>query len=54
MQPLRFTRHARSRMRRDKLAQADVAAVLSTPDAVAPTTKDRVNAWKRLLADGLK
>jgi hypothetical protein len=35
-------------MRRDKITEADVAAVLASPDRTAPTIKGRVNARKRL------
>jgi len=35
-------------MRRDKITEAEVAAVLASPDRTSPTIRGRVNAWKRL------
>ena len=42
-----FSRHARNRMRRVRLTEAEVIAALAKPDEVRPSYKDRQNAWKR-------
>lgn len=52
----RFGRHAKNRMRwlrgtPDELSEADAIAVVEHPDAVTPTEKGRLNAWKAV-SDG--
>ena len=47
MKPLRFTRHARNRMRRDRIESELVKACLDVPDATTATTKGRTNYWRK-------
>lgn len=46
--PIHFARHARNRMRLHKISLEQVVAVIQQPDSVAPTTKDRYNAFGRI------
>ena len=46
--PLRFTRHARNRLRLWRLSEQAAADVLRAPDTVSPTVHGRSNAWKLL------
>jgi hypothetical protein len=49
MESIRFTRHARNRLRLWKLSEADVTEVLRRPDRTTPTSHPgRTNAWKRV------
>ncbi len=43
---LRFSRHARNRMRLWKITESDVGAVLDEPEDVTPSYRGRKNAWK--------
>ncbi len=45
--PLRFSRHARNRMRLWKIAEADVRMALEKPEDVTPSYRGRKNAWKQ-------
>lgn len=47
MADLRFTRHARNVLRKERLTPAEIAAVMEAPDAVTPSEHGRSNAWKR-------
>ena len=45
---LRFTRHARNRMRLYRLTQAEVTDALHQPDRVTPTSHGEKHVWKQL------
>ena len=45
---IQYTRHARNRMRRYKVTEAQVVAILAHPLAVTPSRDQKQNAWGRL------
>jgi Domain of unknown function (DUF4258) len=45
---IRFTRHARNRMRLYQLTEADVTGALRQPDRVTPTSHGEQHAWKHI------
>ena len=47
MKFLKYTRHAKNRMRMHEITEAEVAAALEKPDFSEPSVEDRVNAWKK-------
>ena len=47
MKPLRFTRHARNRMRRDRIGAELVQACLDVPEATTATIKGRTYYWRK-------
>lgn len=49
-----FIRHARNRMRRDRIPEADAIKTIEDPDHVEPEIRDRVNVWKLTGASWLK
>ena len=49
-----FTRHARTRMRRDEISEDDVITAIEQPDQTETEDNGRLNAWKRLEGDWLK
>jgi len=48
MKPLRYSRHARNRLRLWRLNPDVVADVINEPEAVTPSVRGRCNAWKRV------
>ena len=45
---IRFTRHARNRMRLYRVTQAEVTDALRQPDRVTPTSSGEQHAWKQI------
>ncbi|MDF0668376.1 MAG: DUF4258 domain-containing protein [Nitrospira sp.] len=52
--PLRYDRHARRRMKWRKISEQEVEAVLSVPDKVEQTERERMNAFRRIGSRYLK
>ena len=48
LEPLRYSRHARNRLRLWRLDHDTIAEAIDRSDAVTPSVKGRQNAWKRL------
>jgi hypothetical protein len=46
--PLRYTRHARSRMRWNAISSDLIETCVSSPDQVTPSVLARRNCWLRL------
>ncbi len=44
--PLRFTRHAKNRMRWHKISSEDIDNCLSSPDFQEPALKGKTHFWK--------
>lgn len=44
---IRFTRHARNRMRLYRLTEAEVSDALRQPDHATPTSHGEQHAWKQ-------
>lgn len=51
MKPLRFTRHARNRMRLRQIAQRDVVDCVTRPDVQRELPTGEVNCWKTIRGD---
>ncbi len=51
---VRFTRHARNRLRLYALGEADVLAALSAPAGSAPSVKGRTNTWAECAGEWLR
>lgn len=49
--PLRFTRHAKNRMRWRKIAEEDVRHSISKPEFIEKTEYGDINVWVKLSAD---
>src|ERR671923_2490014 len=47
MPTIRYTRHARNRMRLWHLTEADVMELLTQPDCVTPSRQGREHVWKQ-------
>jgi len=45
---IRFTRHARNRMRLYDLTEIDVTEALSQPDRLTPTSHGEQHAWQHI------
>ena len=54
MKPLRFTRHARNRIRRDQVLRNTVASAIEHPDFLLPNKEGRLEAVKRLGKEHLR
>ena len=48
LKPVRYTRHARSRMRQHQISEESVISTLTEPDQLLPSIKSRYNALKQL------
>ncbi len=48
MKPVRYTRHARNRMRWHKLAEAEVELTIQKPEFLEPSFEGRFNAWIKI------
>jgi len=49
-----ITRHARNRMRRDKVDLADVEDCIDTPDFKRQQSEDKMEVWRSYLSGFLK
>ena len=47
MKPLKFTRHAKHRMRWHRITDIEVESALRTPDFLEPSAENRFNAWMK-------
>ena len=45
--PIAFTRHARNRLRRDRIAQELIAIIVGEPEATTTAKLGRYHAWGR-------
>ena len=48
MKPVRYTRHAISRMRQHLISEESVVLTIGEPDQLLPSIKNRYNALKRM------
>lgn len=51
MEPIKFTRHAKNRMRWHKISEKDVELALAKPEWVEKGQEGKLNAWRKI---GLK
>ena len=47
MKPLKYTRHAKNRMRMHNITEAEVERTIANPDFVELSAEGRTNAWKQ-------
>jgi hypothetical protein len=47
MKAIRYTRHAKNRMRWHRISEAEVESAMFSPDFAEPFSETRLNAWKR-------
>lgn len=47
LKPVKFTRHARNRMRLHGISESEAESVISEPDFIEPSIEGRLNAWKK-------
>jgi hypothetical protein len=48
MKPIRYTRHARHRMRWRRISESEIESAMLDPDFVEPFLGTRLNAWKKI------
>ena len=48
VRPIRITRHARNRMRRQRISEELIHVTLRAPEWEEPSVAGRVNRWKRV------
>lgn len=48
MKTIKYTRHAKNRMRLHKINETDVELTIDNPDFTEYSFKDRKNIWKRV------
>ncbi len=49
MKAIKYTRHAKNRMRRHNILEAEIEAAITQPDFVDPSSEEKKNAWKFIL-----
>ena len=54
MKPIRYTRHARNRMRQHMVTEAEVESCLETPEYSEPSSEGRLDAWVELAGKFLR
>ncbi|MBM4307002.1 MAG: DUF4258 domain-containing protein [Deltaproteobacteria bacterium] len=47
MKPIKYTRHAKNRMRWHKITEIEVESALKTPEFLEPSLENRLNAWMK-------
>lgn len=47
MKPIKYTRHAKNRMRMHAITEAEVEVTIKKPDFTEPSGEDRTNVWKK-------
>jgi len=47
MKPIKYTRHAKNRMRQHNTAETEVEAAIAEPDFTEPSLEGRINVWKK-------
>jgi len=45
MKPVKFTRHAKNRMRMHGLSESEVLSAIEKPEFLEPSVGERINAW---------
>lgn len=48
MKPIKYTRHAKNRMRWHKITESEVESALKTPEFLEPSVENRLNAWIKI------
>jgi len=45
MKPIKYTRHARNRMRLHRITETEVESTIQKPEQLEPSVEGRLNAW---------
>lgn len=45
MKPIKYTRHARNRMRLHRITETEVESTIQKPEQLEPSAEGRLNAW---------
>ena len=45
---IKYTRHAKNRMRLHRTSEAEVQSAVDNPDFVEPSLEGKLNAWKKI------
>lgn len=45
MKVIKYTRHAKNRMRRHKISESEVESAMQKPELLEPSIEGRFNAW---------
>jgi len=48
MKPIKYTRHAKNRMRWRRIPKTEVATAIASPDFEEPASENRRNVWTKL------
>jgi hypothetical protein len=54
MKTVKYLRHARNRMRRHEISEAEVESTIENPEFMEPSIEGRINAWKEISAKFLR
>jgi hypothetical protein len=45
---IKYTRHARNRMRLHRITESEIESTINNPDFSKPSSEDRFNVWKKI------
>ncbi len=48
VKPLKFTRHAKNRMRLHKIKESEVESAINKPDFIESSSEGKLNAWLKV------
>jgi hypothetical protein len=48
VKPVKYTRHAKNRMRWHKITETEVESAIQKPEFLEPSTEGRFNAWEKI------
>jgi len=54
MKVIKYTRHAKNRMRLHRITEAEIESAIGNPDFIEPSSDGKLNAWKRVLEKYLR
>ena len=48
MKPIKYTRHAKNRMRWHRITEIEVESAIKAPEFLEPSVENRLNVWVRI------
>lgn len=48
MKMIKYTRHAKNRMRLHRATEAEIESAINNSDFIEPSTEGKLNAWKKV------
>ncbi len=45
---IKYTRHAKNRMRLHRITEAEIESAINNPDFIEPSPEGKLNAWKKV------